>query len=225
LHLAKGLPIKVDQAELQRQYAILRGMVLEDVQYSPLGPIAKVRGDTGLVLPEEALKLKKGDAGAVILRLLGTLLLANGDETLTLEESNLLEGAYGSHGSLWFLQSIRGIPVINGGVAVGYDGKTKRIDSITAGFIPDRELPHTPKLTAKEAEQLVSGEVTEPTYLGYYLKCCGPRPPRLVWAVRVWSARLGEMFYIDAITGVIVDRVQTTTVGNAAHTLQRRTIT
>lgn len=210
---SRGLPVKVDQALLQRQFEVLRRMSLENVEYSPLGPITEVWGDTGLVLPPEALKLKEGDSGTAILRLLGDLLLANGDEILTLKEAQLYEGPYASIGGMSFLQSIRGIPVINGVVAFNYDGKTKRIKMLSAGFIPNRELPLEPKLTVQEAERLVPGEVMEPSYLGYYLKCCGASRPRLVWAVHAWSSGLGKMFYVDAITGAIVDVRQTTIVG------------
>ena len=182
-------------------------MSLENVEYSPLGPVKEVWGETGLVLPPEALKLKEGDSGTVILQLLSDLLLANGDEVLTLKEANLNEGPYASIGGMSFLQSIRGIPVINGVVAFNYDGKTKRIKMLSAGFIPDRELPPKPKLTAKQAERIAGGEVIEPTYLGYLLPCCGPRLPKLVWAVSVW-VNDHYMYYVDAISGEVVDRVR-----------------
>ena len=184
-------------------------MWMEKVEYSPLGPIKEVWGDTGLVLPPEALKLKKGDSGAVILQLIGDLLLANGDEILTVKEVNLLEGPYASIGAMSFLQSIRGIPVINGVVAFNYDGKTKRIHMLSAGFIPNRELPSKPKLSAQQAERIAGGEVVEPTYLGYLLPCCGPRLPKLVWAISVWTGD-HEMVYLDAISGVVVGRVNMT---------------
>jgi len=210
---SQELPVRVDQALLQRQFDALRRMSLENVEYSALGPIKEVWGDTGLVLPPEVLKLKEGDSGAAILRLLRDLLLANGDEVLTLKEVQLFEGPYASIGGMSFLQSIRGIPVINGVVAFNYDGKTKRIQMLSAGFIPNRELPPKPKLSAQQAERLVPGNVMERSYLGYYTPCRGPTPPRLVWAVHAWSEGLGHMFYVDAITGAIVDRRQTTIVG------------
>ena len=200
---AQELPVDVDQVVLRRQFEALSEMSLEDVQYSSLGPIHVVRGDTGRMVPTDALNLKEGDSGAAFLRLLGDLLLATGEESLTVKRVNRLEGPYASSGSVLFLQSIRGLPVINGGVAVTYDGKTKRITSLTANFVPDRELPHAPKLSAKQAEQIAGGEILEPTYLGYYALCCGPRLPKLVWAIYSGSERV----YVDAITGVVVARV------------------
>ncbi len=100
LLVAEELPVRVDQAMLQRQFEALRGMKLENVEYSPLGPTTEVWGDTGLVLAPEALKLKEGDSGAVILRLLGDLLLVNGDEVLTLKERNFFEGPHASIGGM-----------------------------------------------------------------------------------------------------------------------------
>jgi len=207
---SRGLPVNVDQALLQRQFEALRQMSLENVQYSPLGPVREVWGETGLVLPPAAMKLKEGDSGAVILRLLRDLLLANGDEVLTLKEVNLLEGPYASIGGMFFLQSIRGIPVINGGVAFNYDGKTKRINMLSASFIPNRELPPKPRLSAQQAERIAGGEVVEPTFLGYFLPCCGPRPPKLVWAIGVWTSD-HETVYVDAISGVVVARINMST--------------
>jgi hypothetical protein len=206
LLISQELPVKVDQTLLQRQFEALSRMSLENVEYSPLGPIKEVWSDNELLLPPEVLKLKEGDSGAVLLKLLGDLLLANGDEVLTLKEANLFEGPGGSIGGMTFLQSIRGIPVINGVVAFDYDGKTKRIHMLSAGFIPNRELPRTPKLSARQAERIAGGEIIEPTFLGYLLPCCGPRPPKLVWAIKIWSNDV-EMVYVDAMSGVVVARM------------------
>ena len=203
------LPVSVGQALLQRQFEALSRMSLENVEYSPLGPIKEVWSDSGLLLPPEVLKLKEGDSGAVLLSLLGDLLLANGDEVLTLKEKNLFEGPGGSIGGMTFLQSIRGIPVINGVVAFDYDGKTKRIHMLSAGFIPNRELPTEAELSAKQAERIAGGVVLEPTYLGYFQPCCGPRLPKLVWAVNTSSNDV-EMVYVDAISGVVVMRMSMT---------------
>lgn len=181
-------------------------MTLDNVEYSPLGSVKEVWGNTGLVLSPEALKLKKGDSGAAILRQLSDLLLANGDELLTLEEANFFEGPGGSIGGMSFRQSIRGVPVINGIVAFDYDGKTKRIYMLSTGFIPNRGLPARPKLTAKQAERIAGGVILEPTFLGYLLPCCGPKLPTLVWAVKTSTGDV-EMVYVDAIGGTVVARM------------------
>jgi hypothetical protein len=182
-------------------------MSLEHVEYSALGPISWLKGDTGIVLSADALQLREGESGAAILRLLESLLLANGSETLTLKEARLEHYPLVSIGSYWFLQSIRGIPVINGGVGIDYDGNTNRVTSVVANFIPDRELPRSPKLTAQQAERIAGGEILEPTYLGYYVPCCGAQRPRLVWAIYSGA----EKVYIDAITGAVVARLNMVT--------------
>ena len=206
---AQELAVAVDPAALQRQYDALRAMRLEDIQYSPHGPVQIVSGDTGVVLPAEVANLKEGDLAAGILVLFKDLLLANGNEALTVTRHDVL---YARTRQLRFSESIVGIPVINGGVGIAYDERTKRVSSLAANFVPDRELPRTPKISAVQAERLVPGEVTDRAYLGYYLRCCGRRRPNLVWAIGAWTEKMGEMFYVDAITGVIVDRVQTTII-------------
>jgi len=207
---AQELAVAVDPAALQRQYDALRAMRLEDIQYSPHGPVQSVSGETGVVLPAEVSNLKQGDSAAGILVLFKDLLLANGTEALTVTRHDVL---YAWTRQLRFSESIHGIPVINGGVGIAYDERTKRVSSLAANFIPDRELPRTPKISAAQAERLVPGEVTDRAYLGYYVRCCGRRRPNLVWAIGAWTEKMGEMFYVDAMTGVIVDRVQTTIIG------------
>lgn len=206
---SQDLPVIVDQNLLQRQFEALRRMTLENVEYTSLGSVKEVWGNTGLVLSPEVLRLKKGDSGAAILRLLGDLLLANGDEVLTLEEANLFEGPGGSIGGMSFRQSIRGVPVINGIVAFDYDGKTKRIYMLSTGFIPNRGLPAKPKLTAQQAERIAGGVILEPAFLGYLLPCCGLRPATLVWAIRTSTGDV-EMVYVDAISGIVVARMSMT---------------
>jgi hypothetical protein len=204
LLVTQDLAVRVEQAVLQLQYNLLSAMSLQHVEYSVLGPISWVEGDTGFVLPVDALKLREGESGATILLLLKDLLLANDTETLTLKEARFDEYPLVSIGSYWFLQSIRGIPVIDGGVGLKYDGKTNRVTSLVANFIPDRELPRTAKLTAQQAEQIAGGDILEPTYLGYYLACCEPKMrPKLVWAIYSGDERL----YVDAITGAVAARI------------------
>lgn len=206
----QDLAVAVDPATLQKQYDALRAMRLDDIKYSPLGPVQVVSGDTGVVLPAEVVDLKEGDSAAGILVLFTDLLLANGNEALTVTRHDV---QYATTRQLRFSESIHGIPVINGGVGLAYDERTKRVSSFAANFIPDRGLPRTPRISAAQAERLVPGEVTERAYLGYYVRCCGRRRPNLVWAIGAWTEKMGEMFYVDAITGVIVDHVQTTTIG------------
>jgi hypothetical protein len=202
------LPIQVEPTALQRQYVALQAMRLENIEYSHLGPVKIIHGDTGVVLPADISNLKEGDSGAEILQLLKDILLANGDETLTVTRH---DAPFVSTRSLRFSQSIRGIPVINSIVGVKYEDTTKRVIGVASNFIPDRGLPHTPKLSPQQAEQIAGGEIVEPTYLGYYVPCCGPRPPKLVWAISIWISTRHEMVYVDAVTGLLLARVNMST--------------
>jgi hypothetical protein len=116
-------------------------------------------------------------------------------------------------------QSIRGIPVLQGVLAISYDTSTRHVSSITANFIPDRELPRVPRLSAKQAEQVVpkalaiaekidasSISIAKGTHLGYYADHYSPEPVRLVWVVQTGSSFGGEEFYVDASTGIVAYR-------------------
>jgi Zn-dependent metalloprotease len=215
---AQDLPIQVEPEALQRQYNVLLGMTLERIEYSTRGPIHLIDGNTGLVLPADATERKEGDSAADILPMIKDILLASGGETLSVRGNSVLDS---STRALKLSQSIRGIPVINGRIAIGYDALTKRVSGVTAHFIPDRDLPRSPKVSEKRAEQIVPEVLAiaeklsaadvrvlkEDTYLGYYADPVSPTPPQLVWAITVMYADgTQEMFYVDAITGVVVQR-------------------
>ena len=107
-----------------------------------------------------------------------------------------------------FSESIHGIPVINGGVGFNYDGKTKRITDAFGQLHPrSRVATQAEAVRDSRPSRIAGGEVVEPTYLGYLLPCCGPRLPKLVWAVSVWVNE-HYMIYVDAISGEVVDRVR-----------------
>lgn len=211
------LPVEVSSQTLQKQYDALLGMSLQRIEYSTRGPVHLIQGNTGMVLPAEATGRKEGDSANDILPLIKDIVLASGTETLSVRGVSVLDS---SARALKLSQSIRGIPVIHGRVAIGYDELTKRVDSVTTHFIPDRGLPREPKLSAKQAEQVVPEvlaaaeklsstdiRIKEGTYLGYYADPVSPTPPQLVWAIRVFFADgTYEMFYVDAITGVIAGR-------------------
>lgn len=199
---SQALANGVSQSALQRQYDVLRGMRLEWVEYLPQGPVSHIQGETGFVLPAEAAIWKEGQEGGAVLSILKDVLLANGTEQLKVREDREQGG---SMRAILLTEHIRGIPVINGLVGVKYDTKTMAVSSVVANFVPDRNLPREPGISAAQAERTVPGEVIELTFLGYFVKCCGPTLPRLVWAVSVWN---GDhwLHYVDAITGVEVER-------------------
>lgn len=209
-------PIAIDPAARQRQSDALRAMSVESVEYSLRGPIKQLRGNTGIVLPVSIVKRKEGKSADDILPLFANILLASGTESLTVREHR---DQGGSERSLRLTQSIRGIPVFQGVLAVGYDTATRRVTRVTANFIPDRDLPHAPRLSAKQAEQVVPKAlaivekidasqivVMDGTHLGYYADSYSPEPVQLVWVVQIGGGWEHEEYYVDATTGIVAYR-------------------
>lgn len=212
---AQDLPCDVEPDALQRQFDALQAMQLRTLQYSLRGPVHYIKGDTGVVLPSYVANLKEGDSGVEFLQLFKDILLASGTETLKVTRS---EARPSSARRLVFSQSIRGIPVIDGLVAVEYDDATSRVSDFIANFVPDRGLTRDPKISATRAEQSVAEtlalakdgraegmEIIAGTYLGYYQVPSELTAPYLVWVVSVEFKGEHELFIVDAVTGIVVD--------------------
>jgi hypothetical protein len=208
--------IAVDSAARQRQSDALRAMSLESVEYSLRGPIELLKGNTGIVLPADIINRKEGESTDDVLRLFADILVANGTESLTVREHR---DHIGSERSLRLTESIRGIPVLGGTLAIGYDAVTRRVTTVAANFVPDRDLPRAPQLSAKQAEQVVPKAlaiaeridpsdiaVMDGTHLGYYADNYSPEPVQLVWVVQVGGGWEQEEFYVDAMTGIVAYR-------------------
>lgn len=214
---ARALPVAMDGDILQRQYDALARMQLQTIEYSAQGPVQSIDGWTGLALAGNARMLKKGDSGAEVLQQFKDLLLAAGSETLEVRYNNFVDA---STRNLTLAQSIHGIPVLFSVVTVEYNDTTGEVTGFTALFVPDRDLPSKPALSAPQAEQLVSQflevandsrakqvEIDEGTYLGYFVNVTEPRPPSLAWVVRATLAGGDrEDFIVDAMTGEILYR-------------------
>lgn len=210
---ADELETSVTQAALQRQYDALLGMSLEMLRYDPRGPVERVVGETGIVLPHDTADRKKDDDASDLLPLLKDILLAIGTETLTVRDQLIVHGPVRS---LRLSQSIHGIPVANATVALEYDLHTKRVSIIAARFVPDRGLPTEPTLSAQAAEDVVRRIVESDggakltitgTYLAYYVEYGDPSPPQLVWVIATGSGYdEAEKFYVSAETGLVVAR-------------------
>jgi hypothetical protein len=218
---AEDLPVAVESAVLQKQFDALSAMPSVQVEYSIRGPVTSISGDTGVVLPGSVRQLKEGASAKVVLDAFRSVLLATGGETLTVTRN-----------WLWLPkvrqiraeQSIRGIPVANGRVALTFDEDTGRVQSFEAGFLPGRNLPKKAELSAEQAWQAVvraleasadavSGsarEIEKPT-LAYFGAQPDSTRAQLVWSVRVGfecpSGRQDhELVWIDAIDGMVVAR-------------------
>ena len=207
---------EVDPAARRRQSEALRRMSLETVAYSPRGPIEHLVGETNIVLPADMPFRLAGSPASDVIPLLKDVLVASGTETLTIKENSVW---HGDVRNLEMVQSIRGTSVIYGGVSLSYSEKTKRVSSITAHFVPDRDLPSEPELTAREAEEALrkalafaekldsTGVVIEETpRLGYFAAYDGPEPVHLVWAITAAVRGEREEFLVDSLTGIVVYR-------------------
>lgn len=221
LQKSEDLPIAVESDALQRQFDALSSMRLDTLKYSRQGPVTEIVGDTGVDLPPAVTSLKEGDTDSAIVDLFGDVLLARGTESLRVHSHFAVGDS--TKRTIKLLQSIRGIPVLNGGVALSYDDATKRVTTFVANFIPDRGLDTKPTLSAAEAESLVPAvleatkessekdiEIQGDTHLAYYMNRAEVAPPKLVWVVRVQLQGVQWAYYVNAMTGIIVDRVAET---------------
>jgi hypothetical protein len=205
------LQMPIEQGALQRQFDALSAMQLELLEYSPHGPVKLLRGNTGLALPAHVGLLKQGDTAPSALSVFRDLFLAEGSESAVVRSNAAIEG---SQPVLRLSETIRGIQVHGGRIAIEYDAETLRVSGISAHFVPDRGLPRQPSLTARQAEQRVveavqAAEETrgvevairDGTYLAYFADRVHDAPPALVWVV---TALGSTEFLVDACTGAIV---------------------
>jgi hypothetical protein len=212
---AQDLLIHVEPAALQRQYDALQAMRLDSIEYSRLGPVKRISGDTGIVLPTRATDLKAGDSGDDVLQLFRDVLLSNGTESLkVIRHDGVGFDPNPSIRALRLSQEIRGIPVINSFIGINYDDATRRVSKFVANFIPDRGLPREAKYSAAQAEQFVTETgaavgIMEGTHLAYYEAAAVAAPPKLVWIVRmrfVDDMYMQWSFFVNAVTGLVVGR-------------------
>lgn len=148
------------------------------------------------------------------------VLLATGREELTVAG----DGTDQFVRDVALTQSIRGIPVVRGGVKLRIDPHTGRILEFGAGFIPDRGLTQAPKLTAQQAaDKLVadlegamiakkgSTRIGERSTLAY-LAMHDERPAQLVWEMLVsyvmepGGDKVSEVVRVDAVEGAVAAR-------------------
>lgn len=216
LQLVSGLPLEIDQAALQLQYDALLKMDLARIEYSPLGPVESLKGRTGWVVPPDMNERDECEPADDLLAVIGAVLLAKGTESLLVGRE---KGALSNRRSRMFVQSIRGVPVIHGLVGVEYDVSTLAVTRLVANFLPDRGLPESPKLTAKQAERSLpdgwtpgphidpeSIDVPQGTHLAYFSPV-RTQQPLLVWAIPVSVGGMPEWAYVNAVTGQVAGRV------------------
>lgn len=138
------------------------------------------------------------------------LLRATGREELALErvEEDELGKVH-----VRFRQTLRGLPVVGGELAVHVDKSTGTIYAINGTFVPDENLPRAAALRAEEALQqaareagIISGVALDKPQLVYVVRENGKA--YLAWTTRVaFEDEKGEhldRIYADAVTGELV---------------------
>lgn len=216
---ASELTLAIDSAALERQYAALSAMPAARVTYSDRGPISYVEGETGVVITARS-NLRHGDKAPEVLSKFKDALLATGAENLTVRTNDIS----GPFRDLRLDQSIRGIPVARGFLAVRIDESTGLVKSMRAFFLPDRGLPMKPSLTAQQAAQALVKTLESTTYakkgsvkthngitLVYYGVHPGAESGHLAWEVPTSyidseGALREERIWVDAIDGSLPDR-------------------
>lgn len=191
-------------------------MTLERLRYAAAGPIESLAGQTSLRVPPDISERDECASADDLLAEIGTVLLAKGTESLFVGNEKSTRPDWRSR---MFMQAIRGIPVINGFVGIEYDSSTLAITKIVARFVPDFGLPEAPKLTAREAEELLpagwsvgphvapdSNDSPLGTQLAYYLPG-KDQPASLAWAIPVSIEGMPEWGYVNAVTGLVLGHV------------------
>ena len=221
---AKDLPIPVEAEVLKQQFEALSSMPEVEVQYSVNGPVSWISGNTGVVLPESVRQLEAGSSAAVLLDAFGSVLLATGTETLSDTHSR---PATAEHWVIRAEQSIRGMPVVNGQIAVTFDEETGLVRLFRGTFLPDRNLPTKAKLSAEQARAALvrayeaSGEAVPGTVrelkearLAYFGLGSEFVRPQLTWGTHVaFECPTGrqddELVWVDAVDGIVAGRYPT----------------
>jgi hypothetical protein len=203
-------------------------MDLRISKYGAFGAVRHIAGDTGLSLRADESLAPVGQDGKRMLNRLRRVLLAQGDETLTLRVNDLISSRPTSdaYRTLRYAESIQGIPVIDGEVSIGIknDGK---VDVVTAAFLPNRNLPTEPRIAAEEALDsarrnlegvgaIVQGSLVSQgrASLAYHGVAQDAEKARLVWVVPAsFTLENGN----DDLADVWIDAVDATYVGRASH--------
>jgi hypothetical protein len=205
--------VPVDADALQRQYMALLSMPAVTVRYDKRGPVGSLVGSTGITFSAADKALSVGNVANRISEKLADILLAAGGETLTVR---LHTSGRGSSKTLRLDQSINGVPVVNGRVAIKYDAATGEVMKLAAGFLPNRGLATQPTISeqdaraaavkVRESPQAPDRQVrSSSARLAYFIQL-DPGPGRLAWEVVIGSDSDTETVFVDALSGIVLQR-------------------
>jgi hypothetical protein len=219
---ASELKIPVPQAALDQQFRALKAMPSIEVEYSRLGSISRLQGQTHLFISATGRSKSFDQSADEIIQKLRPVLLARGTEKLITRSS--YEHPDGRLLSLKLGQTIRGLPVEGTDVQLEIDTATGEIVSGSFVFVPDHGLPTEPRIGAQEAFRVATeaveethkaakGAVTQPhaPVLKYQRPYRSGDVPRMIWEVyAAYPAQGGVdggtvIVVIDAVTGELRD--------------------
>jgi hypothetical protein len=218
---ASELKVSVPQTALDEQFQALAAMPFVEVEYSRLGNISRLKGQTHLLVSGQGRSVQFDQSADEIFQKLRTLLVARGTEKLIVRSS--LEYADGTLLSVKLGQTIRDVPVEGAFIELAIDTATGEIVEGSFQFVPDQGLPTDPKLAAQEAFRAAtealeaSGKAAKGTVtqghapvLKYYCPFRRADVPRLTWEVYAAYPSPADdegsvIVVIDAVTGELID--------------------
>jgi hypothetical protein len=90
------------------------------------------------------------------------------------------------------------------------------VSSISTHFVPDRDLPPSPNLSAQQAADVIRKSIESTTkdelhirediFLAYFAEFGDPSPPQLVWSIAAILPTSEDRYYVNAITGQIAGK-------------------
>jgi hypothetical protein len=218
---ASELKIPVPQAALDQQFQALKAMPSIEVEYSRLGNISRLQGQTHLFISATGRSVAFDQPADEIIQKLRTVLVARGTEKLITRSS--YQHPDGKLLSLKLGQTIRGLSVEGTHVQLEIDTETGEIVSGSFLFVPDHGLPTEPLIAAEEAFRVATeavqethkaakGTVTQPRapVLKYQRPYRRGDVPRMIWEVYAAYPAQGVdggtvIVVIDAVTGELRD--------------------
>jgi hypothetical protein len=152
------------QAALDAQSEFVGRMPSALVFFGPNGAVSRITGMTGIVLKTGLAGFKVGEPAKELLEKIGPALLAAGTEELRVFRINT-EAATADPASpertIKMRQYIGGREVVASAVNISLNHQTNEVTALLANFLPDRGLPHEPKLTAVEARAKVEAAMRD----------------------------------------------------------------
>jgi Zn-dependent metalloprotease len=227
--LSKQSPVeRFGQAALDAQSEFLQRMPGVQIRYGANGAVSEVKGHTGVFLQSGLAGFKVNEPAKELLEKIGPALLAAGTEELRVfriaphaAKADPIERESSPERTVKTRQYIRGREVQLSSVNISLNTQTNEVVHLVANFLPDRGLPHEPKLTAAQARAKVEAAMRDSVLEEEQKLIFQDAPARLAYAFEdigddggiggalVWvlaATRAGEPLEanVNALTGEVV---------------------